>query len=212
MAIVDANYRFLSVDVGFNGRISDGGIIRRTKFWELFESGALNIPESDFLPNSDEKFPFVFVMDDAFALLPNFMKPFSLIMLDFVRRIFNYRLSRARRVVENAFGILVSKFGIFQKEINLDPEKVSLITMACCLLHNYILQENPVTYLHGMIDIEEQTTGTVTKGADRVNADLLQLQRGRFLNASVAAKDVRDKFAAYFVNEGKVDWQDSAIL
>lgn len=56
--------------------------------------------------------------------------------LDVQKRIFNDRLSRGRRVVENVFSILVSRFGIFQRQILLSPDKATTITLACCYLHN----------------------------------------------------------------------------
>jgi hypothetical protein len=48
----------------------------------------------------------VFVGDEAFALRKDFLKPFSQRELTNERRIYNYRLSRARRVIENVFGIM----------------------------------------------------------------------------------------------------------
>lgn len=51
--------------------------------------------------------PFMIVVDDAFPLNKHIMKPYSQVGLTPESRIFNYRLSRARRIVENAFGILV---------------------------------------------------------------------------------------------------------
>ncbi|XP_022179309.1 uncharacterized protein LOC111039946 [Myzus persicae] len=103
MAIVNANYQFTMVDVGANGRISDGGVLYYTKFWEKFENNTLNIPLPSCLPNTSGTYPYVFVSDEAFSLKSNLMKPFSQHELTNHRRIFNYRLSRARRVVENAF-------------------------------------------------------------------------------------------------------------
>ncbi|CAH1972161.1 unnamed protein product [Acanthoscelides obtectus] len=52
--------------------------------------------------------------------------------------VYNYRLSRARQIVENAFGILVSRFRIFQKPIATNIETVDKIVLAACALHNWL--------------------------------------------------------------------------
>ncbi|CAF4865572.1 unnamed protein product [Pieris macdunnoughi] len=175
MAIVNANYQFMMVDVGANGRMSDGGTLKNTKFWQLFSESEnkLNIPEPCELLESDKKFPFVLVGDEAFQLTPNFMKPYNKAVLTDERRIFNYRLSRARRVVENAFGILSWRFKIFIKDIGLHPDKTRKVVLAACHLHNYLCEKNKNKYIQpGDIDIEEPNT-TVTKGAWRQGRQLL---------------------------------------
>lgn len=53
-------------------------------------------------------------------------------------RIFNYRLRRARRVVENAFGILSAIFSVFRKPILLEPNKATKVVLAAVYLYNYI--------------------------------------------------------------------------
>ena len=109
---------------------------------ELFrhlELNDLSIPTDNPLPDRTLPVPYNIVADDAFPLKPYLLKPFPRADLWNVgKRVFNYRLSRARRTVENAFGILSSRFRIFNKPILLDPLKVEKIVLACCALHNFL--------------------------------------------------------------------------
>lgn len=208
MAIVNANYQFIMVDVGANGRISDGGVLYYTKFWEKFQNHTLNIPPPSCLTNTVEKYPYVFLGDEAFSLQTNLMKPYSQHDLTNKRRIFNYRLSRARRVVENAFGILASRFGVFQKPINLESDKASIITLACCYLHNFLIENNKHLYCSRNVLITENLeTGELQIGDEITENMLTPLQRNPIRNKSADAKIVRDKYCDYFCEEGQVPWQ-----
>lgn len=119
LALVDADYKFLYVDVGTNGSISDGGVFGKSVLAQALydDNNALNIPCDQSLPGRPKPQPFVIVADEAFPLKPNLMKPYSgRNTTTNERRIFNYRLSRARRIVENAFGILAPDLELFSRE------------------------------------------------------------------------------------------------
>ena len=87
--------------------------------------------------------PLVFVADDAFPLQYHSMKPFLHQEQTRDERIFSYRLSRARRTVESAFGMLANKFRIFLSPINLSPTKVETLVLATCALHNFLRRDQP---------------------------------------------------------------------
>lgn len=109
MALVNARYEFCYVEVGANGRVSDGGVFSNTKLSTLLEENKLNIPLPRKLNNFDKELPYVYVADDAFPLKVNIMKPFRGEQLTGNKEYFNRRLSRARRIVENAFGIIYNR-------------------------------------------------------------------------------------------------------
>lgn len=107
LAAVDAQRRFVVIDVGAYGSRSDGGMLQGSTFGQLLESNTLNLPTLSCIPGTDIVVPFVFVGDEAFPLKTNLMRPFPQRHLTNDARIFNYRLSRARRQVECTFGDII---------------------------------------------------------------------------------------------------------
>ena len=64
------------------------------------------------------------------------MKPYPRHNLDDQSKLIaNYRFSRARRIIENSFGILAARFRIFRHTIHAEVETVQNITKACVALH-----------------------------------------------------------------------------
>jgi len=216
MAVVNANYSFTFVDIGCQGRISDSGVLRNTSFFKKLDTDKLKLPHEEILPNTDVSLPYVFVTDAAFPLSTNMMKPYSGVYeKGNAKRIFNYRLSRARRVVENVFGIMVSVFRVFRGPILLEPEKVTTITMTCVLLHNFLRRSKSSSSFYtppGIFD-SESNDGSIVPGSWRSEQNdsssmfpLQRLPRRSGLNAKI----VRDQFSEYFVTNGKVAWQERA--
>ena len=136
MALISANYEFLYVDVGAKGHQSDSGIWRECSMKKNLDKGKVPVPRERYLPRSEVPCEFVIVGDDAFPLGPHLMKPFCRRKLSKPEQIFNYRLSRARRYAENAFGILASRFRLFLTEIDANPTKVESFVLAAICLHN----------------------------------------------------------------------------
>lgn len=213
MAVVNANYEFIMADCGINGRVSDGGVIGYTKFGEKLAEGTLGLPIMEELPNYPVKLPYVFVGDDAFALSENLMKPYKGSHLTDHQRIYNYRCSRARGLSENAFGILVSRFRIFQKPIQLSPTKVRRIVLTCCYLHNYIRKMRLHAYMPtGSVDMQRIETGETVPGSWRNDGFLVQpLNQNTTRHSSSGATSIRDSYTEYFNGIGSVPWQYKII-
>lgn len=95
MGIADAEYKLLYIDVGRNGRFSDGGVFNRCTFAQAMDTNQLGFPPLKPLPGRTMEVPYVLVADDAFALRQNILKPYSQRGLTMVQRVYNYRLSRA---------------------------------------------------------------------------------------------------------------------
>ena len=102
-ALVDANYCFRIVDIGAFGRQSDGGIYASSNFGKAMDSGDMNITENAPLLGHNTPIPHVVVAGEVFPLKRYFMRPFPGRGLTNEQKVFNYRLSRARQIVENAF-------------------------------------------------------------------------------------------------------------
>nr|CAH7748740.1 unnamed protein product [Callosobruchus chinensis] len=64
----------------------------------MLEAGTIILPQSKTLPNSNIEMPYIFVGDEAFPLKSYIMRPYPRRHLNLQKSVFNFRLSRARRV------------------------------------------------------------------------------------------------------------------
>lgn len=210
MAVVDADYKFLYAQVGAQGRISDGGVLSQSRFGCSLAAAELYVPEPCVITQTNLIMPYMFVADEAFSMTCNITKPYPRRQLTREQRIFNYRLSRARRVVENAFGILTSKFRMYKSPIPLKTSTARVAVMATVCLHNFLRQYNIDNCSDGTeINDDEpasvETENTVldnNKGLRRLSAT-----KGRINSTAIKQ---RQDLTNYFMNEGAVAWQYSA--
>ena len=131
---------------------------------------------------------------------------------------FNYRLSRARLAVENAFGLLASVFRIFRKPLIVKHSTADDITLACAYLHNFLRRNSTAKQLHsppGTLDFENTDDGTVIEGEWRkeIQNDCRMVNLAKTpRNHGNDTKKIRDAFLDYFMsNEGRVSWQDKYL-
>lgn len=199
LAIVDADYNFLFVDIGSYGKDCDSSILQNTEFWRRLTSDELCIPEArPITPEITLKVPFVFVADNAFSINEHILKDFSNHNLSIKQRVFNYRLHRARRYVECAFGILSNKWRIFHRALNVSKTFSKNIVKACVVLHNIVRKRDGY-----------RTEDLITSAGS-----ILQKLPGgsKTQSTNKTGHGVRTCFANYFVSEdGQLPWQLSKI-
>jgi hypothetical protein len=212
MALVDADYQFRWVSVGGPGSSSDAQLWNNCQLKEAIAEGTLGIPDPDTLPGDDRPIPYFIIGDDAFALKESMMKPFSASPLPLPERVFNYRLSRARRCVENAFGILANRFGCLLRAMRQKPETVEDIVLACVCLHN-LLGSQRIGENIRLVDREDQNHDVVP-GAWRATAAMDDMERRlRGNNDSQVAKLQRLYLKHYYNGTaGAVPWQQQLVV
>ena len=136
--IVDADYKFLWVNAGASGSSSNVQIFNRSKLKRRIENGTLGLPPPEPLGPGGANLHYFVLGDDAFALMPLLVKPYSRRQLTREEIIANYRISRRRRVVENSFGILVKRSRVLLTTMEQRPKVVRDIVLTCVVLHNML--------------------------------------------------------------------------
>jgi len=153
---------------------------------------ALNIPDPKPISTLNaEPMPNVIVGDEAFGLSENIMRPYGGKNLTVTKKIFNHRLSRARKYIECTFGILSNKWRIFHRPLNVKLDLAQNIIKSCCILHNFERIRDGYRY-------DDNLTVQGLENIENTN-----MTRG--------SQTVRDKYTNYFVTDGEVEWQYSKI-
>ena len=107
------------IDCGTNGAASDAGLFLTTSLRTALETNTAGLPADKPFPGEEFPVPHFIIGDDAFPLRRWLQKPYPFRNLSVEERTYNYRLSRARMMVECAFGILISRFRVFRTAITM---------------------------------------------------------------------------------------------
>ena len=205
LALVDANYRFLFVDIGEYGSNTDGNIFKFSTFGRKYMAGELDTPPPKTLPGMQNEgpVPHVLIADEAFPLRNDLMRPYPRLESSVPRNeaIFNFRLSRARMCVENAFAILCQCWRLFDRRIPLDPVNVDKVVQACCCLHNFLTEDKDVNEIYAELNPEGLAP---TQGQVRGIMYLAHLNGYR---PTRDAQGIRDIYKYYFNGPGANQWQ-----
>lgn len=144
LALVDHQYRFRYINVGSPGRCHDAFVYGRSDFCKLVESDFFKTPVS--VIEGTTVAPII-LCDQAFPLTANLQKPFANAVTGSRERMFNYQLSRTRRIVENAFGRLKARFRYTSKRMECKIKTAKQAIRAACVLHNICeTLKDPVEY------------------------------------------------------------------
>ncbi|XP_054260322.1 uncharacterized protein LOC128984975 [Macrosteles quadrilineatus] len=189
LTVTDANYKFLFVDVGGYGKDSDGGMFGASKIGAFLESKCIDLPEECNLPNTNIVAPHVLIGDEGFPLRTYLMRPYPRRQLlpGGEKDVFNYRLARARMVVECSYGSIKTKFNVLSLPIETKVENAVVIIKAIMLFHNVIRERDGISEEEAQSFREVAEKGS--KGAPRVENNSTTNQ----------AKIIRKRFSSYFV-------------
>lgn len=196
MAVADSNYRFIYVNIGSYGKDCDSNIFKNSSLWTGIKKNEVGIPEEKCLRGTTSpKVPYFLVGDEAFGLDRHLLRPYGGKNLTLDKRIFNYRLSRARRYIECAFGILSNKWRIFHRPINVNTNFATDIVKACVVLHNFVREKDGY-------DAEDMMTIT----------GLQNIHTAHQVRGGISANNVRKIMTDYFLTpDGSLKWQLSKI-
>ena len=188
---------FLWVEVGAAESSSDVQIFKHSNLRHKIEDGSIGFPESEPLGIGGPK---VNVFINASALKLWLMKPYSRHGMGLKERVFNCRISQGRRVVDNVFGILASRFRIFQSLLQQEPPMVTRLVMACLVLHNLLRIRYPTGQ---QADFGREGQHPIALEDNDIPYD--------GCNPMAAAKTQRNILRDYFMNEGQVSGQIDRI-
>lgn len=215
MAICDAHYIFTLVDIGEYGSNNDSGVLSHSQMGKALDKGSMSFPQAEKLSGCPiSQLPYFLVGDEAFGLKSWLQRPYPGKHLTEEKRIFNYRLSRARRVIENAFGILRARWGIFRGPIQGSVETVECIIQATVCLHNYLRQTETALYCpSGFVDCYDNSgnikpgewRSAVSKEQEGALRQIPKVRGHRYTDNSLEVREALTKYVNS--DQGAVPWQ-----
>ncbi|XP_017481322.1 PREDICTED: putative nuclease HARBI1, partial [Rhagoletis zephyria] len=156
LALVDAKYRFSYIHCGSPGRCNDSSIFEKSSLKRELQECAL-LDELSWQYGST-KIPVHVIGDSAFRLSQHLMKPYPHSVNNTPeQKKFNYRLSKCRRVVENAFGHLKARFRRIGKGVDNHIKNANTVICAACVLHNFLIAQKDSIVENWVVEMQRDS-------------------------------------------------------
>nr|CAI5844452.1 unnamed protein product [Callosobruchus analis] len=183
LGLVDDDYCFSYINVGTNGRASDG----------VLESNTPNSPDKS-----------VIVADAAF--------PLKAYHIEELQRIKKKYLTTVYQELDELLKML-TRFRVLLNAIDMAPKIVDKIILAACSLHNWLWKTSDMHITQRCVDFEDMQRVVVTRTwRTTLQRALEGLPPTRYSNrASQKAEAIRDTYAQLFETTEAVPWQDHMI-
>ncbi|XP_008182845.1 uncharacterized protein LOC103309362 [Acyrthosiphon pisum] len=137
------------------GTDSDSTIFKGSTLFTKINNGDITLPPPKPLPNTTEPLPYMIIGDSAFGISNKVLRPYARSNLTTKKKIFNYRMSCARRPMNTSL-----------------PNTITIVK-ACCVLHNYIRErdgyrvEDTLT-VEGFQELNLNMNGNITRSGDMI--------------------------------------------
>ncbi|XP_057783184.1 uncharacterized protein LOC131001030 isoform X2 [Salvia miltiorrhiza] len=150
LAVCDRNMKFVYVLPGWEGSAADSRILRDA----LTRVNGLRVPKGNY-----------YLVDNGYANSEGFLAPYKGTRYHLKEwgpnaarpqnqmELFNLRHSKARNVIERAFGVLKMRWGILRSNSFYPVKTQNRLIMACFILNNYIRTEMPNDPIEQEFDI-----------------------------------------------------------
>ena len=173
---------------------------------KLLNNGTLQLPAPKTLPNSNIICPHFLLGDNGFGAKPFLIIPFTRNEnLTLAKKVFNYRHSRARRIIECSFGLLTQKWRVFQGGLGFSIKNSEDIVMATVALQNFLLTNE--------MALEPHMRRYIYNGNNISDAPEINENDDIAEEIEEDANEIREKLVKYFASPaGAVHWQYNAAI
>ncbi len=171
--------RFMDINIGWPGRVHDARVFINSSLYKKGDAGTLFPDWKRTISGQD--IPVVVLGDPAYPLLPWLLKAYpDNGNLTCQQKLFNYRLSKARVVVEHAYGRLKGRWRCLLTRNNTCLRDLPCLVAACCVLHNICEIRDDIFDEELMPETSQSNPASQSQ------------------NIVVSGKDIRSSLATYF--------------
>lgn len=132
---------------------------------EAMKQWNINIPPSQFLPDSEIEAPCVLLANEQFPPIAQILKP-AVSPVQNVTKLFNSKIELAKEKPESIFKKMMSRWIVLKRPMTYNVKIARTMFQAVCILHNFILSSDGSEMLNAELEPSAKWQGVTFKVID----------------------------------------------